>query len=275
MKLGAMIYSFGPAIRSGEMTQRDVIDFCAELGLACVDTMTGLGDDPWPEVRKMAEDAGLFISCHITSANLATGEPGARTESMDRVRQAIVDAKALGTDKVMVVTGQIPPGDSREATQQRIGEAFRHLIEEEAGPAGVQLCIEDFPGENSPHRTSAELLAVCEIAGPGFGVCFDTGNFYCGGEATEDAWPRLAAKTIHSHLKDWAWDENGRLSTPDGRHFSPELVGRGIVDYPAVLALMKRSGYGGALSFEYEGGMNRAEAAREGIASLRSVLESI
>jgi len=43
MKLGAMIYSFSPAIRSGEMTQRQVIELCAEIGLACVDTMVELG----------------------------------------------------------------------------------------------------------------------------------------------------------------------------------------------------------------------------------------
>jgi len=274
MKLGAMIYSFGPAIRSGEMTQRDAINLCAELGLACVDTMVGLDDQPWSDVRKMVDDAGLYVASHITNANLAALDDGERQGAMDKVRAAIEDTVTLGADKLMTVTGMIPEGDTRAATQQRIGDALR-VLAAEAKAAGVQLSIEDFPGQKSPHRSSAEVLEVCAIAGPDLGVCFDTGNFLCGGETPQEAWPALVSKVIHSHVKDWRWDKDGRLSTPEGRRFGPELVGQGILDYPAVFSAMKASGYQGALSFEYEGPRNRAEAAREGIAYLRSVLESI
>ena len=274
MQLGAMIYSFRPAIVSGQMTQRDAIDLCAELGLVCVDTMAGLGGQPWPDVRKMVEDAGLYVASHITNANLAARDDGERQAAMDKVRASVEDTVALGADKLMVVTGAIPEGDTRQATQQRIGQALRSLCAE-ARAAGVQLCIEDFPGQNSPHRTSAEVLAVCAIAGPDLGVCFDTGNFLSGGETPQQAWPVVASKTIHSHVKDWRWTDGGRQSTPDGRRFDPELVGQGILDYPVVFSAMKAAGYQGALSFEYEGPRDRTEAAREGIAYLRSVLESI
>ncbi len=274
MQLGAMIYSFAPAIRSGEMTQRQAVELCADLDLACVDTMAGLGGDPWPEVRRMVEDAGLFVACHITFAPLSTGDPAEYRQAVDTVRAAIADTVAVGADKLMVVTGHIPEGDSREATQGRIGRALGELGVE-ARAAGVRLCIEDFPGATSPHQTSAHLLRLCEIAGPDLGVCFDTGNFYSGGETPQQAWPALAEKTIHAHLKDWTWDDSGRLSTPDGRRFRPELVGHGIIDYPTVLRQMKAAGYNGALSFEYEGSLDRKTAAREGIAWLRSLLESI
>lgn len=274
MILGAMIYSFSPAIRSGQMTQRDAIDLCAELGLACVDTMVGLDDVPWPDVRGMVEDAGLFVASHITNANLATVDDGERARAMDEVRASIEDTVALGADKLMVVTGRIPEGDSRPATQERIGEALKTLCAE-AKAVGVHLCIEDFPGQDSPHRTAAEVLAVCEIAGPDLGVCFDTGNFLSGDETPQEAWPALAGKAIHSHVKDWRWVVDGRHRTPDGRAFAPELVGEGILDYPAIFAAMKASGYEGALSYEYEGRRDRIEAAREGIAYLRSVLESL
>ncbi|MEW6358533.1 MAG: sugar phosphate isomerase/epimerase family protein [Planctomycetota bacterium] len=274
MKLGAMIYSFAPAIRSGEMTQRSAIALCAELGLASVDTMSGLGGDPWPDVRKMTEDAGLYVACHITSANLASLDDGERRKAMDAVRACVQDTVTLGADKLMIVAGMIPEGSNRPTAQRRIGEAFAILFEETRG-SGVRLCIEDFPTDRSPHRTSEELLAVCKIAGPELGICFDTGNFYSGGETPEAAWPKLAPKTIHSHLKDWAWADDGRLSTPDGKKFKSELVGRGFINYPDVLAKMKASEYDGILSFEYEGPRNRAEAAREGIAYLKSVLENL
>ncbi|NOY80340.1 MAG: sugar phosphate isomerase/epimerase [Kiritimatiellaeota bacterium] len=274
MQLGAMIYSFAPAIRSGEMTQRQAIELCAELDLACVDTMAGLGGDPWPEVRRMVEDAGLFVACHIAFAPLSSGGPAERRQAFDTVRTAIADTVAVGADKLMVVTGHIPEGDSREAVQKRIGKALGELGLE-ARDAGVRLCIEDFPGITSPHQTSAHLLRLCEIAGPDLGVCFDTGNFYSGGETPQEAWPALAEKTIHAHLKDWIWDDDGRLCTPDGRRFRPELVGRGIIDYPTVLGQMKTSGYEGALSFEYEGGLDRRAAVREGIAYLRRLLDCL
>jgi sugar phosphate isomerase/epimerase len=269
-----MVYSFGPAIASSEMSQRDAIDLCAELGLVCVDTMDGLTSEPWTDVRQMVEDAGLLVATHITSANLATPDASERQEAMNKVRGSIEDTVTLASDKLMVVTGLITEGDTREVTQQRVGQALRTLAAE-AEDAGVQLCIEDFPGHSSPHRTAAEVLAICAIAGERLGVCFDTGNFYAGGETPQEAWPILASKTIHSHVKDWCWAEDGRHATPDGRRFSPELVGRGFIDYPAVFAAMKSSGYEGVLSFEYEGPRDRADSAREGIAYLRSVLESV
>lgn len=271
MKLGAMIYSFSPPIRSGQMTQREAIALCAELGLATVDTMHGLGGDAWPDVRKMVEDKGMVVACHILGANLATLNDAERRKGVDAVLASIHDTIALGSDKLMVVTGSIPEGSDRATAQNRVGEALAMIMEESRG-SNVRLCIEDFPGDRSPHRTSEEILAVCAVAGPGLGVCFDTGNFYSGGETPEQAWPKLAPKVIHSHLKDWAWADDGRMATPDGKKFKAELVGRGFLNYPAVLAKMKASGYSGALSFEYEGPMDRKEAAREGIAYLRSLL---
>ncbi len=273
MKLGAMIYSFGADIARGELTQREAIELCGELGLDCMDTMRSYGDD-WRDVRRWVEDAGMVVACHITFAEFSTPDEAARREGMDTVRAAVDDAVTLGADKLMVVTGTAPAGADRAAAQRRVGEALAQLADE-AEPAGVQLCIEDFPHPDSPHRSADEMLAVLAAAGPKLGVCFDTGNFYAGGDTPEAAWPKLADRVIHSHLKDWRWTDEGRHSTPDGRRFAPELVGRGFLDYPAILKQMKASGYAGALSFEYEGPMNRVEAAREGIAYLKDVLARI
>ncbi len=273
MKLGAMIYSFGADIVRGEMTQRSAIELCGELGLAYVDTMRSYDDD-WRDVRKWVEDAGMAVACHITFADFATTDDAKRTEGMDIVRAAVEDTVTLGADKLMVVAGNTPEGSDRASAQRRVGETLAKLGDEAEG-AGVQLCIEDFPHPDSPHRTADELLEVLEIAGPQLGVCFDTGNFYAGGDRPEDAWPKLDGRVIHSHLKDWQWADDGRHATPDGRRFNPELVGRGIIDYPTVLRQMKESGYAGALSFEYEGPMNRAQAAREGIAYLKDALAQL
>ena len=268
-----MIYSFGPAIRSGQVSQREAIELCAELGLACVDTMNGLGGDPWPDVRKMVEDAGMFVACHIASTDLATLDDAQRGKNIDAMRACVDHTLTLGAGKLMLVTGSIPDGSDRAAAQRRVGEGLAAIIENARG-SGVRICIEDFPGERSPHRTSEELAAVRKIAGPELGVCFDTGNFYTGGETPEEAWPKLASAVIHCHAKDWAWAEDGQHSTPDGKRFDPELVGRGIIDYPTVIALMEASQYAGVVSFEYEGPLDRVEAAREGLAYLRSLCES-
>jgi len=274
MKLGAMIYSFAAAMDSGQMTQRDAIRLCADLGLVGIDTTEGIGGDPWTEVRKMADDADLRVATHIVVTPLTALDKAEHQRAMDMIRTAVDDAITLGAGIVMAVTGPIQTDDTREAAQRRIGESFARLIDK-TRDAGIRFCIEDFPGETSPHRTSAELLAVCDIAGPEFGLCFDSGNFYCGGESPETAWPRLRDKVIHCHLKDWRWtDGETGHPTPDGRRLTPELVGQGIIDYPALLAMIKRSGYEGVLSFEYEGPRDRADAAGEGVEYLRSVWDN-
>ena len=66
-----------------------------------------------------------------------------------------------------------------------------------AADTGTVLAI-----ENHQDFTSAELVAFCEMAGPGVGITFDTGNTFPVAEAPLDFTRRIAPFVRHVHLKD-------------------------------------------------------------------------
>jgi len=60
-----------------------------------------------------------------------------------------------------------------------------------------------------------------------------------------------------------------------GRHpYLGEVLGEGVLNLPGALALLRRLGYQGWVSVEYEGVGDPLDAARRGVAYLRSLMEA-
>ena len=75
---------------------------------------------------------------------------------------------------------------------------------------------------------------------------------------------------VHAHFKDWtlSTDKKG-LKGLDGRHYSPALIGEGIVDH-------KSAGYGGYINLEYEGNKyNPREVMAKGLKTLQDIMLEI
>ena len=63
---------------------------------------------------------------------------------------------------------------------------------------GVELAL-----ENHQDFTSGELLGLCEEAGPGVGICMDTGNPLAVGESCDGFARAVLPRLRHVHLKDY------------------------------------------------------------------------
>ena len=75
---------------------------------------------------------------------------------------------------------------------------------------------------------------------PWVGLNFDIGHAYCVGEEPAEWIPRMAPHTKHYHLEDIA-------ATRKHAHLVP---GRGVIDFPAVLREIIKSGYQGWITVE-------------------------
>ena len=100
-----------------------------------------------------------------------------------------------------------------------------------------------------------------------------------GRDPTEAA-EHLADLVVLAHLKDMrpaAGDEAGHVFTsPDGQLLTGCVIGDGLVDLPAIRAIMDGAGYDGWWSLEYEGaaapltaGVPRSLAAARMLLGLR------
>lgn len=277
MKLGCMIYSLGRCFAEGSLTVPQALALIKECG--------GEGADisAWhvtrysnAEVRRMVADAGLVTSCYIGGASLTMTDSTERAKALDEMRK-IIDATAeVGATTALLTTGGCAEGQSHAEARRNVAEGLAELLPY-AEERSVVLTIEDFGSPLAPYQTGAECLECCELAGPDMMLTYDTGNMVMGDEDPVDFLTITKARVVHAHAKDWELlppDAEQCLTARSGRKYIGTTVGQGVLDYPAIIAALKAMGYGGFVSFEYEGRGDPVQAAREGMAYLKNLIAS-
>lgn len=275
MKLSVMTYSFSSALWSRQMTLPEVLKFISDLNVEAVDVASHLMMGMKPsEISKIMMNLGLKTVCYVVNADFVHNERKKRKEAIEIAKCSFDDATKLGSPLIMVVTGLAKEGMDIRTARQYVIEGLNECIPMSQS-AGITLSIEDFPGARSPHCVSTEVLEVCNAV-PGLKIVYDDGNVLTGGEDPLEAFRAMISRVVHSHLKDWTIGVEGQgVEGRYGKFFKPALVGKGIINYPAILGEMNTRGYNGYLAFEYEGEMNSQDATRRGIAYLRSILENL
>ncbi|MCX7598619.1 MAG: sugar phosphate isomerase/epimerase [Armatimonadetes bacterium] len=274
MKLGFMIYSLGRTIAEGMLTVPQALALMRECGAEGVDISDwNVKGHSNSELARMIGDAGLVVSCYISGADLTVPEGPEKSAAIDYLRRRLDDAAELGARTVLFTTGVAREGQRRTEARRNVAAGLGQLLPE-ARARGIVLTIEDFGAPQSPYQTSDECLETCELAGPDLMLTYDTGNMVMGDEDPVTFLYAVADKVVHAHAKDWESlpCEADGLPSRSGRKYRGTVVGRGVLDYPAIIAALKQIGYRGYLSFEYEGPGDQIQAAREGCAYLLGLM---
>jgi sugar phosphate isomerase/epimerase len=92
---------------------------------------------------------------------------------------------------------------------------------------------------------------------------------------------RLARYAVMVHIKDFhvkpkkQMPPTGWFATPTRLALRGAIVGHGVIDIPAQLRLLKKAGYHGYLSLEFEGMEEPTQAIRLGLDYTREQLQAI
>jgi len=149
---------------------------------------------------------------------------------MGPLDRAIREASVLGASVVRVGLTPVLCGDRNAwgAKWPELVAGVRAALAEhgrKAAAAGVTLAV-----ENHQDFRSDELVGLCEQAGRGVGICFDTGNTFPVGEEPLAFTRRIARHVRHVHLKDYKaqWTDEGyrlvRCAIGDGAVPIREIV---------------------------------------------------
>jgi len=148
-------------------------------------------------------------------------------------------AAGSGASVVRCILSHILCGDRRnfpggwQAHRNALAQRLRELLPA-AEDLGISLAI-----ENHQDATSDDLLDLYEESGlsPAFGVTLDTGNPLSVCEDPVAYAQRISSLIRHVHLKDYTV------------HFAPEgfrlvrcAAGDGVVDFPAILEIVRANG---------------------------------
>ena len=180
--------------------------------------------------------------------------PDAREQQLTNMKRGVDTAVKLGVDLLRVFSGDPRAGVAHEQGMEWILEGLA------AGAAyaleqGVTLALENhgrFAG-----RSDQVQGIIDHVGSPALRVNFDTGNFLLAGQDPAAAARELGDLVVLVHLKDIKLanaDEQGHVfADPAGRTLTGSVIGQGLVDMPAVIAVLREAGYDGWLSLEYEG----------------------
>jgi sugar phosphate isomerase/epimerase len=146
----------------------------------------------------------------------------------------------MGTRYVRVFPDRIPPGQTREATIDRIVDGLRELGEYGRG-SNVAVILESH-GDITDSSTLLEILRRSEM--PTVGLLWDAHHtFVSGKEEPSVTYRRVSRYVRHTHLKD---------SRPDGENRRYVLTGEGAVPVRETVRVLAAGGYRGYYGFEWE-----------------------
>jgi sugar phosphate isomerase/epimerase len=216
------------------------------------------------------------------------GDPeGVRQRAAEEMENTARAASRLGVNVVTGFTGSsiwhklyfFPP-----TSQEEVDEGFQDFAErwnpilDIFDEEGVRFAFEVHPTEISYdiHSSQRALEAIDHRVA--FGFNFDPSHLYWQFVDPVKFINCFPERIYHAHIKDALRTldgESGILSShlPFGDHrrgWDFRSVGRGGVDFEAVIRALNRIGYDGPLSVEWEdAGMDRVQGARESAAFVR------
>ncbi len=252
------------------------------------------GLDCWALGAHLIGQLVLDPNDHRTDAwvpeELAGDPEGKRAWAIEEMKRAARAARRFGVKVVNGFTGSpiwhfiypFPPVSKEDIKKgyDRFAEVWGPILDvfqEE----GVKFALEVHPGEIAFDLYSAEMALEAIGHHPAFGFNFDPSHLIWQQVDPVQFLYRFPDRIFHVHAKDAEVTLDGRsgiLSShlPFGDHrrgWDFRSVGRGDVDFDAIIKALNQIGYTGPLSVEWEdNAMDREHGAREACQYLREIM---
>ena len=286
MKIGVSSYSYSRLVHSGKMKQIDVIKAAKDAGFDIIEFSTiavpdgKTLEDYAAELRAEADSVGIPIANYTIGADFVNGSGGDVDAEVERLKREVDVAEILGAPGMRHdITYSLPKDGPRtfENALDRIAPAVR-AVTEYAATKGIRTMTENH-GFISQDSVRVEKL-VGAVDNPNFGVLLDLGNFLCADEDPAIAVGRLAPYAFHAHAKDFHVKSGNGMNPGDGwfmsrggNYLRGAIIGHGDAPLLQSIRALKRTGYDGVLSVEFEGMEDPLEGIRIGQANLRRLVE--
>ena len=194
----------------------------------------------WNGAREFLRDRNLDVRVLGTSFKLIGNDTGAWTELLAFAELA----EALGCPYLRVFSGGTWGNELHVSDYRQAAEAVAcWQMERRTRGWSVDLLLET----HDAFSASVPCLRLLDQVAEPLGFIWDSHHTWrLGGESPAQSWEALSSHVKHVHLKD-------SIGQPSARHpFTYVLPGTGEMPSGEVLELLRRDGYSGAVSLEWE-----------------------
>ena len=278
-------YSFDQAIRAGKMTQFDCIAKAKEMGFDAVEftEIAGAGHAEQCEnaraYRAEAARVGIAISSYVVGAALCRETDEEVAAEVARLKKEVDLCALLGAGifrhDVCPPLGKHGRMRSFDAMLPTIAAAAREVTAY-AAEQGIRTCTENH-GYVAQDSDRVERLFNA-VAHDNYGLLVDVGNFICADEDPLRAVSRVAPYAVHVHVKDMVLGDRAAGSgcfTRAGVPFCGAVLGEGDVPVAACLRAVRRAGYEGYVTLEYEAPEECLSGIARGFENLRRMVDAL
>jgi len=229
------------------------LDLYARLGFGGVEVLYTEGyrcalhpssaEDELGPLRQRLGETGLRVAQLTPYANAFDDEdPAVRRAATAEIERCIDLAGRLGCGNVRLWAGQEPEPGEGPGRFERLIDVLGGLAAK-AVAVGVSLNIENHAGSYA--LRSETSVRIVEAVGAGLGITYDPANLLQLGEGEPlRALERQLPHVRHVHFKD--------LRALGDRRYEIKQVGEGDVPWAELMPVLRRAGYGGYFSTEYE-----------------------
>lgn len=288
MKTCISLYSYWKAVKTGTLDHYKAIEKTKELGVDAVELQ--IFDENVPEGMTMAEYArsltahargmGLDVPIFTVSSNLYCADPEAEVARLCGMVDiaAECDIPLMRHDVTYAFLGN-ESSRSPKKVIETVAPYIRRLADY-ACSKGVKTCSENHGRLIQDSYRMEELFY--QVDHENYGLLCDIGNFGGADEDCAEAVSKLLPHICFVHAKD-AFKRNGMCYDP-GRGFSrtrgghyrrATIFGHGDVPAFQILAAIKKSGYDGYVSLEFEGIEDPLLAVEIGAENLKRMITDL
>ena len=264
MKISVTSYSFGKYIAPEQLGFLGIMDRAAQMGFSGIEFSEG----PWmnePDaarrIREHAAELGLEVVSLCVGADFLNGSGGDTKAEVRRVCGLVDFACEMGARRMR---HDISGGFRGRRISRGYDDALPIVapavreIASYAEQKGVGTMTENH-GYFSQDALRVEKL-INTVAHPNFGALVDLGNFMCADEDPTLSVSIMAPYAVHVHAKDFHY-KSGMLPNPGrgwfqtraGNYLRGAIIGHGEAKVAQSVALLKKAGYDGYVTVEFEG----------------------
>ena len=263
MKISVSSYSFSQYIKLGKMTQFDCISKAKEMGFDAIEFINIDGENLEEQknnaklLKEEADRLEMTINAYTIGSCLYNDIKEEMDVEVERLKGQLDVAKILGAavmrHDVCYTLSKTGNGRSFDLMLPTLAENTRKITEY-AMTLGIKTCSENH-GIIAQDSDRLERLFNA-VNHENYGLLVDMGNFLCVDENPITAVSRVAPYAIHAHAKDVVVrNKPGAHSyfSRGGNYLSFVPIGEGDVPVEQCMKILKRAGYDGYISIEYEG----------------------